>query len=162
MPVQQLRGSARRLSGGVESFASPPLVIARCNTLAKRCFRRIKHFKLTGAALTCKIYSWPQLLQVLTQTDLPGHTACAARGKVRDIYEVGDHLLLVTTDRISAFDYILPTGIPQKGEVLNRLSLFWFDFLRERLRIICSLRMSTNIRRSCGRSPTSFEAVRSW
>lgn len=67
---------------------------------------------------------------VLTQTDLPG-IPLRARGKVRDIYEVGDLLLLVTTDRISAFDYILPTGIPQKGEVLNRLSLFWFDFLRE-------------------------------
>jgi phosphoribosylaminoimidazole-succinocarboxamide synthase len=67
---------------------------------------------------------------VLTQTDLPG-IPLRARGKVRDIYEVGDRLLLVTTDRISAFDYILPTGIPQKGEVLNRLSLFWFDFLRE-------------------------------
>ncbi len=67
---------------------------------------------------------------VLTQTDLPG-IPLRARGKVRDIYEVDDRLLLVTTDRISAFDYILPTGIPQKGEVLNRLSLFWFDFLRE-------------------------------
>lgn len=67
---------------------------------------------------------------VLTQTDLPG-VPLRARGKVRDIYEVDDRLLLVTTDRISAFDYILPTGIPQKGEVLNRLSLFWFDFLRE-------------------------------
>jgi phosphoribosylaminoimidazole-succinocarboxamide synthase len=54
-----------------------------------------------------------------------------ARGKVRDIYEVGDRLLLVTSDRISAFDYILPTGIPRKGEVLNRISLFWFDFLRD-------------------------------
>ena len=59
---------------------------------------------------------------VLTQTDLPG-IRLRARGKVRDIYEVGDHLLLVTTDRISAFDYILPTGIPRKGEVLNRISL---------------------------------------
>jgi phosphoribosylaminoimidazole-succinocarboxamide synthase len=67
---------------------------------------------------------------VLTQTDLPG-VPLRARGKVRDIYEVGDHLLLVTTDRISAFDYILPTGIPRKGEVLNRISLFWFDFLRD-------------------------------
>jgi phosphoribosylaminoimidazole-succinocarboxamide synthase len=53
-----------------------------------------------------------------------------ARGKVRDIYEIDEHLLLVTTDRISAFDCILPTGIPRKGEVLNRISLFWFDFLR--------------------------------
>ena len=67
---------------------------------------------------------------VLTQTDLPG-IPLRARGKVRDIYEIGERLLLVTTDRISAFDYILPTGIPQKGEVLNRLSLFWFDFLHD-------------------------------
>jgi phosphoribosylaminoimidazole-succinocarboxamide synthase len=67
---------------------------------------------------------------VLTQTDLPG-VPLRARGKVRDIYEVGDRLLLVATDRISAFDYILPTGIPKKGEVLNRLSLFWFDFLSD-------------------------------
>jgi phosphoribosylaminoimidazole-succinocarboxamide synthase len=67
---------------------------------------------------------------VLTQTELPG-VALRARGKVRDIYDVGDQLLLVTTDRISAFDYILPTGIPRKGEVLNRLSLFWFDFLKD-------------------------------
>jgi phosphoribosylaminoimidazole-succinocarboxamide synthase len=67
---------------------------------------------------------------VLTQTDLPG-VPLRARGKVRDIYEVGENLLLVTTDRISAFDYILPTGIPQKGEVLNSISLFWFDFLRD-------------------------------
>lgn len=67
---------------------------------------------------------------VLTKTDLPG-IPLRARGKVRDIYDVDGRLLLVTTDRISAFDYILPTGIPQKGEVLNRLSLFWFDFLRD-------------------------------
>ena len=67
---------------------------------------------------------------VLTETNLPG-LKLRARGKVRDIYEVGDHLLLVTTDRISAFDCILPTGIPRKGEVLNRLSLFWFGFLRD-------------------------------
>lgn len=67
---------------------------------------------------------------VLTETRLPG-IALRARGKVRDIYEVGPHLLLVTTDRISAFDCILPTGVPRKGEVLNRLSLFWFDFLRD-------------------------------
>lgn len=66
---------------------------------------------------------------VLTRTDLPG-IPLRARGKVRDIYEIGGSLLLVTTDRISAFDCILPTGIPRKSEVLNRISLFWFDFLR--------------------------------
>ena len=49
------------------------------------------------------------------------------RGKVRDTYELGDQLLIVATDRISAFDYVLPTGIPHKGQVLNALSAFWVD-----------------------------------
>ena len=50
-----------------------------------------------------------------------------SRGKVRDIYDAGDNLLMVATDRLSAFDYILPDEIPYKGEVLNRISAFWFD-----------------------------------
>ena len=50
------------------------------------------------------------------------------RGKVRDVYEVGDSLLIVSTDRISAFDVVLPNGIPFKGKVLNQISKFWFDF----------------------------------
>jgi phosphoribosylaminoimidazole-succinocarboxamide synthase len=54
-----------------------------------------------------------------------------ARGKVRDLYEVGDLLLLVATDRISAFDHVLPTGIPGKGRVLTQISLFWFDYLSD-------------------------------
>jgi phosphoribosylaminoimidazole-succinocarboxamide synthase len=54
-----------------------------------------------------------------------------ARGKVRDIYELGGHLLLVATDRISAFDHVLATGIPGKGKILTQLSLFWFDLLGE-------------------------------
>ena len=49
------------------------------------------------------------------------------RGKVRDIYQVGDDLLLVATDRISAFDYVLGSGIPDKGKVLTQLSAFWFE-----------------------------------
>src|SRR5487761_2759482 len=57
------------------------------------------------------------------------------RGKVRDIYETGGEtggrLLIVATDRISAFDYILQSGIPDKGRVLTQLSIFWFDFLRD-------------------------------
>jgi phosphoribosylaminoimidazole-succinocarboxamide synthase len=52
------------------------------------------------------------------------------RGKVRDIYDLGDSLLLVSTDRISAFDWVLPTGIPDKGRVLTTLSAFWFDHLK--------------------------------
>ena len=51
------------------------------------------------------------------------------RGKVRDIYEVGDKLLIVATDRLSAFDVVLPTPIPDKGKVLTQLSLFWFEKL---------------------------------
>src|SRR5438128_11343178 len=50
-----------------------------------------------------------------------------ARGKVRDVYDLGENLLIVATDRISAFDVVLPTGIPDKGLVLTQLSAFWFE-----------------------------------
>jgi phosphoribosylaminoimidazole-succinocarboxamide synthase len=53
------------------------------------------------------------------------------RGKVRDVYDLGDHLLIVATDRISAFDYVLGSGIPDKGRVLTQLSAFWFDELAD-------------------------------
>lgn len=52
------------------------------------------------------------------------------RGKVRDVYDLGDTLLIVSTDRISCFDVVLPCAIPQKGKVLNSISIFWFDFLK--------------------------------
>jgi len=61
---------------------------------------------------------------VLMTTDLP--LPLFIRGKVRDTYDLGSHLLIVSTDRISAFDVVLPSGIPLKGHVLNRLSSFWF------------------------------------
>lgn len=61
---------------------------------------------------------------VLLQSDLPGIPV--RRGKVRDVYDFGDRLLFVATDRISAFDWILPTGIPDKGRVLTQISRFWF------------------------------------
>ena len=74
----------------------------------------------------------PDLLDsVLLKTDFPD-LKLHASGKVRDVYEVGDkQLLFVASDRISAFDYVLATGIPYKGSVLNQLSLFWFDFLAD-------------------------------
>ncbi|MGE4358050.1 MAG: phosphoribosylaminoimidazolesuccinocarboxamide synthase, partial [Candidatus Omnitrophota bacterium] len=53
------------------------------------------------------------------------------RGKVRDVYDLGDKLLVVSTDRISCFDVVLPTCIPHKGEVLTKLSLFWFEFTKD-------------------------------
>ncbi|MHC4916523.1 MAG: phosphoribosylaminoimidazolesuccinocarboxamide synthase [Planctomycetota bacterium] len=69
--------------------------------------------------------------EAVRETDLPG-VKLANRGKVRDIYDLGaDGLLIVASDRISAFDSVLPTGIPDKGRVLTQLSLFWFDFLKE-------------------------------
>jgi len=64
----------------------------------------------------------------VSQTDFAG-LKLRARGKVRDIYELGDRLLIVATDRLSAFDVVLPTPIPDKGRVLTQLSLFWFDKL---------------------------------
>jgi phosphoribosylaminoimidazole-succinocarboxamide synthase len=65
---------------------------------------------------------------VILKTDLAGIERHGS-GKVRDVYRVDGKLLIVATDRISAFDYILPTGIPDKGRVLTQLSIFWFDFL---------------------------------
>ena len=67
---------------------------------------------------------------IVWETSLPG-IHFLHRGKVRDLYEVGDWLLIVATDRLSAFDVVLPTPIPDKGRVLTQLSLFWFDLLRD-------------------------------
>ena len=69
-------------------------------------------------------------MSVITATSLPG-IDLVTRGKVRDVYSIGNDLLIVATDRISAFDCILPQGIPGKGRVLTQMSLFWFDFLRD-------------------------------
>jgi phosphoribosylaminoimidazole-succinocarboxamide synthase len=72
----------------------------------------------------------PEVLLRTNLPDLPG-IQLYTRGKVRDVYRIGEQLLIVATDRISAFDYVLPTGIPDKGRVLTQLSIFWFDFLRD-------------------------------
>ena len=68
--------------------------------------------------------------QVVMTTDIK-EFPLFARGKVRDIYDLGDRLLFVASDRISAFDVVLPNGIPGKGEVLTKMSLFWFEFLKD-------------------------------
>jgi phosphoribosylaminoimidazole-succinocarboxamide synthase len=72
----------------------------------------------------------PQTNAVIAQTNFPG-LKLRARGKVRDIYELDDRLLIVATDRLSAFDVVLPTPIPDKGRVLTQLSLFWFERLAD-------------------------------
>src|ERR1700743_3281043 len=69
-------------------------------------------------------------MTALLKTDL-GATPLIGRGKVRDLYAIDDELLLVATDRISAFDHVLATGIPGKGKILTQISLFWFDLLSD-------------------------------
>lgn len=68
--------------------------------------------------------------QTVVESQLSG-LKLISRGKVRDLYDAGDRLLLVASDRLSAFDVVLPTPIPDKGRVLTQISLFWFDYLRD-------------------------------
>lgn len=77
----------------------------------------------------------------IMQTDCPG-LKLVNRGKVRDIYDVGEHLLIVTSDRISAFDVIMNEGIPGKGQVLTEISVFWFSMMQD---IIPNHIVSTNV-----------------
>lgn len=67
---------------------------------------------------------------VIMKTDLPG-LKLLRRGKVRDVYEVGDHLLIIATDRVSAFDVVLPNGIAGKGKILTGISLYWFEQMKD-------------------------------
>ena len=70
-------------------------------------------------------------MSLLLESHLPG-LKLLRRGKVRDVYEISPtQLLMVATDRISAFDVILGSGIPDKGKVLTQISLFWFEFLKD-------------------------------
>ena len=72
----------------------------------------------------------PQMISVISQTNFPT-LKLRGRGKVRDLYECGERLLIVATDRLSAFDVVLPTPIPDKGRVLTQLSVFWFRKLEK-------------------------------
>jgi phosphoribosylaminoimidazole-succinocarboxamide synthase len=76
------------------------------------------------------------------ETNIP-ELSLRARGKVRDIYDLGEHLLIVATDRISAYDVVMPTPIPDKGRVLNEISAFWFKALA---RVVQNHLVSTNVR----------------
>ena len=88
----------------------------------------------------------------LFRTDLPG-LDLVARGKVRDVYSAGDDLVIVATDRLSAFDCILPTPIPDKGRVLTQMTLFWLNLLRE---IVPNHLISANV----ADYPSPFQAYR--
>ena len=93
------------------------------------------------------------MTQPLMRSEIP-ELKLLNRGKVRDIYDLGDSLLIVSTDRISAFDHVMPNGIPDKGKVLNQISLFWFDtmsgLVRNHLREHRSDRFPANILRHAG------------
>src|ERR1700722_20596759 len=91
---------------------------------------------------------------VVLETHLPD-LKLIGRGKVRDIYEDGDRLLIVATDRISAFDYILATGIPDKGRVLTQMTLFWLEFLRD---VVPNHLLSTDM----SALPPEFEGRSMW
>ncbi|WZO96703.1 phosphoribosylaminoimidazolesuccinocarboxamide synthase [Isosphaeraceae bacterium EP7] len=93
--------------------------------------------------------------EAYTRSDLGRGLPCR-RGKVRDVYDLGDRLLIVATDRISAYDWILPTGIPDKGRILTGLSEFWFSKLGVRHHLI-----STNpVDAGLGLDPTEIEQLR--
>jgi phosphoribosylaminoimidazole-succinocarboxamide synthase len=89
-------------------------------------------------------------MSVIQETNFPGISP-AARGKVRDIYDLGDKLLIVATDRLSAFDVVMPTPIPDKGKVLTQFSLFWFELLKD---------VIPNHVLSATEFPTPFDAFR--
>jgi phosphoribosylaminoimidazole-succinocarboxamide synthase len=93
-------------------------------------------------------------LEPLLETNIAG-LKLRGRGKVRDIYEENDRLLIVATDRISAFDYILATGIPDKGRVLTQMTLFWLDFLKD---IVPNHLLSTDV----SALPPEFEGRSMW
>src|SRR6266496_1913868 len=81
---------------------------------------------------------------VLLETKFEG-LVLKSRGKVRDIYDLGEELLIVTTDRISAFDVVLPDGIPGKGAVLTQLSAFWFRWLFDHEDILSNHFITTDV-----------------
>src|SRR4030067_3408542 len=87
-------------------------------------FDYIRMFLLLPSEASC------MALHAVVETNLPGLTLLG-RGKVRDIYEVDGKLLLVASDRLSAFDVVMPDGIPGKGKVLNQISAFWFQLLSD-------------------------------
>src|SRR3989454_9397616 len=89
---------------------------------------------LSAGRRPCKMLGFPPRTVLPLATPILETTLAARRpdrrGKVRDIFDFGDRLLIVATDRISAFDYVLGSGIPDKGKILTQISVFWFDRTR--------------------------------
>ena len=115
---------------------------ATSNTATKCSLLDVERWALSAKRL--RMQASPQLI-----VDLPGIKKLRS-GKVREVFDLGETLLFVVTDRLSAFDVILPDPIPQKGAVLNQLSAFWFRRFHE-IEIISSRRISPSFRKSCSR-----------
>jgi phosphoribosylaminoimidazole-succinocarboxamide synthase len=96
----------------------------------RSAYRETQRFKLTNSLRFEISIERGKAIKTISQTEIDG-VQLFRRGKVRDVYAVEDKLLIVATDRISAFDVVMPNTIPYKGAVLTALSLFWFDFLKE-------------------------------
>jgi len=97
----------------------------------------------------------------ILRLELPGIKKLKT-GKVREVFDLGDSLLFVATDRISAFDCILPNGIPRKGEVLTQISYFWFDRMAGFQANHLISRAGIPCLRCCGRSRPSWQGGRWW
>jgi len=80
---------------------------------------------------TDTIKAWEAIMSDIVMETRIESASLLRRGKVRDVYEVGDNLLIVATDRVSAFDVVLPNGIEGKGKILTQISLYWFDLMKE-------------------------------
>jgi len=116
-------------SAALRELGLPPHVEASESTISSLVASLASYFQDTEGDTVLPMTE--ALLKTgLLQTNL-GSLPLLARGKVRDLYALGDDLLFVATDRISAFDHVLATGIPDKGKILTQISEFWFDFLKE-------------------------------
>src|SRR5581483_1535050 len=104
-------------NGGHSALYPPPSILHPPSS--------ILHLPLPPAVVLIRFSSYPAAMKpALLESSLPFPVR---RGKVRDVYDLGDVLLIVATDRISAFDCVMPNGIPDKGRILTALSLFWFE-----------------------------------
>jgi phosphoribosylaminoimidazole-succinocarboxamide synthase len=126
----------------------------RAELIDKACRRRESEIQLDSEE------GFP--MTALLTTNL-GPTPLLGRGKVRDLYAVDGALLLVATDRISAFDHVLGTGIPDKGKILTQISLFWFDLLKD---VVPNHLITADVQRVSRVAPalpiSSCKAARCW
>ena len=139
---------------GTTSRTSPRAGPAPSAPLRSRSFPR-KHRQAAGSQPITGMSNYERELtmtNVLRETNILD-AGTLRRGKVRDVYDLGERLLIVATDRLSAFDVVLPTGIEDKGKVLTKLSIFWFRHIEGIMRNHIIETDATRIRKNCGNTP---------